>query len=44
MRGGQNLFLEKIPFLENQKKCQKYFLFKIWNIKEYIFQQNFFKI
>ena len=44
MRAGQNLFLEKVLFLEI-KKCQKDVLFKIWfssikGIKEHIFPKK----
>ena len=50
MRARQNLFFEKVPFLENKKRIKKMFFFKDliifeYNIdlKEHIFQkQNLF--
>ena len=52
MRARQNLFFEKVPFLENKKSIKKVFFFKDLiifeyniGIKEHIFQKkNYFFI
>ena len=53
MRARQNLFFEKVPFLENKKSIKKMFFFQDLiifeyniGIKEHIFQQkkNYFFI
>ena len=47
MRARQNLFFEKVPFLENEKRIKKMFFFKDLiifeyniDIKEHIFQKK----
>ena len=47
MRARQNLFFEKVPFLENKKRIKKMFFFKDLiifeyniGIKEHIFQKK----
>ena len=49
MRARQNLFFEKVPFLENEKRIKKMFFFKDLiifeyniDIKEHIFQKKIF--
>ena len=41
MRGGQNFFVEKIPFLENKKTVSKIFFLSIIKIYTFFRKKNY---